>query len=232
MTRVITTFSKKGYDLYGKKWLLSFTEHWPADVKAYIYCDFDLPVIDKNIVAVDFDRRFPHHKNFIDTVKDECNQKVIKFSYKSFVMIDQLEKCSEDFLIWLDGDVETLATVNVDAITGLCKNDLMACQVEHLVKDKIHIESGFIVWNLRHHQRETFTHELKEYYYNYKLLGMKRPYDGHIIGEIIQNKNIEINDLNKGIVSSGLQDKPEDTFLHPVLKKHFIHKIHRAKYSN
>jgi hypothetical protein len=233
MTTVITTFSKEGYTVYGKKWLDSFIKFWPQNSKAIVYTDFKLTIDDSRIEIKDFDKSLPHHAVYNNTVlrsNHPNTQKAIKFSYKSYVMIDQLENCKDDYLIWADGDVETLAQIPENYATDIAKNTFIVGQLEQLKKGRVHVESGLVIFNLNHPHKRIFTEEFKDYYFNYRLLGMKKPYDGHVIGSIILDSKIDHIDLNKEYNVVGAKSTPEETFLNPILKNYFIHRIWKSKF--
>jgi hypothetical protein len=236
MTTVITTFSEQGYNVYGKRWIESVIQNWPEDIRVVVYIDFDLAEPADNFLIKQFDAEFPYHPEFkkkiyshyewkwSDTIKyPVIKEKTVKFSYKSFVIIDQLEKSTDNYLIWLDGDVETLSKIVPEDFDFLGDN-FLACQKEILNRGKCHIESGFLLFNLNHPIRKQFTEEFKKLYYDLELLNFKKPYDGFLLAHVIENLKVTIFDFNYGNIS-GLQSSKDSTFQHPFLKERFIHRI-------
>jgi hypothetical protein len=234
MTTFFTTFSKEGYDLYGKKWIETLEQHTEPCVNVIIYSDIVFE--SKRAKFIDFEKSFPQHSEFrkkiyshyegtwSDKIKyPVIKEKTVKFSYKSFVIIDQLEKSTDDYLIWLDGDVETISNIVPEDFNFLGDN-FLACQKEILNRGKSHIESGFLLFKLNHPIRKQFTEEFKKLYYNYELLNFKKPYDGFLLAHVIEKLNVPIFDFNDGKVS-GLQSTKDSTFQYSFLKERFVHRI-------
>ena len=231
--KLITTFSEAGYNQYGKRWIDSVVKFWPDTTTVIIYTDFDLKKPADNFIIKNFDLEFPNHQQFKQLIFSNFNKnekstsianKTIKFSYKGFVICKELIETTEGYLIWLDGDAETINDVTDKTITDILGNTSIACQQE---KNFQHVESGVLFFNTLN--TSDFAKEINEYYFNQKLLKLKKPYDGYIIADILKNKKYAYTDLNAGFNFQDKKSKKEDTFLHPLLKEHFVHWIGTAK---
>jgi len=236
--KVITTFSQHGYHLYGKKWIESILKYCSADIEIQIYTDFDLPLAQENFLVKDFNKEFPEHNKFILSVTDffsstEKNigigHKTVKFSYKSFVINREL-KNSNGILIWLDGDVETLSKINIQDFKTILNGKFLACQTEKQQYKYPHIESGILIFDCSHPTTKIFQKKFEEYYYSNKILSMKKPYDGYVIGRVLKENDLDFVNLNKNFEIIGKMSTADTTFQHPFLKERFIHRIGQAKH--
>jgi len=235
MTTVITTFSKQGYDVYGKRWINSVIKFWPTDTKVVIYTDFDLLAPADNFTIKQFDTEFPNHAVFKEQVTSKFSDndkavnignKTIKFSYKGFVISKELLSATSGYLVWLDGDAETINNISTSTLDSLVDNTFLACQQEKNFK---HVESGVLVFNASLKMTQEFAAEINDYYFNGKLFNLKKPYDGYVIADILKNNKYIYNNLNKEFNFQDKKSKKEDTFLHPLLKSNFVHWIGSVK---
>jgi hypothetical protein len=232
---VITTFSENGYVEYGKRWIESNLKYWPADTKFIIYTDFDLAAPTSQFKIKNFNDEFPTHSLFVSSVlnrlkntqkEKDIAQKTIKFSFKGYVITNELLNAKNGYLIWLDGDTETLSHVNESVIEQLLDCKFLACQSE---KSGKHIESGILIFDCEKTETFVFSKKLKEQYFDLGLFCLRKPYDGYIIADILNKTKLNFNDLNKEFNFDDLKSKKEDTFQHPLLKKHFCHWIGNSK---
>ena len=234
---LFTTFSETGYDVYGKRWLDSVLTNW-ANANIRIYTDFDLQVNCSNVEVINFDDIFPHHKEWQNRVLEHyyrfpqkgkvIGNKTVKFSYKGFCIYRETKMQSEGFTIWIDADTQVLKPVNID-FYKLLNNKFLACQLEKSQQRNPHIESGILFFDSSKKETQEFGNLLEEFYNTNKLYSIKKPYDGYIIGKILRNNKIDFIDLNKEFNVTNKRSNKSETFLHPILKEHFIHYIGNNK---
>lgn len=228
--KFITTFSKTGYDLYGKTWIETFTQNVKDEnITVDLYVDFAIKVTDSRINVIDYDSTISTHKQWLKDFEAKFigslyNKKMaMRFSYKSFVMQHALRINLDCYLIWLDGDCIFKMNQNFSNFEQEVLNDkFIAVQREH-VGGNDHCESGFVLFDTAHKDKDKF---LKQFVDNYKIenvIEMTSPYDGFIIYKSL--KDIEYVDLNDGYGKGGIQSDPNETFLNPILKERFLHNI-------
>jgi hypothetical protein len=147
----ITSFSKTGYELYGKNFLESFVKFWPCKVIVYYE---SLP---------DFQHEKVEYKNLFDLVdlknfltigprlvgehafKGDLeggynyNFDAWKFCRKSFVQFDAL-KNHQGKVLWLDADTVTRKKVTKGWIDGIYSDAGLVV----LDRAGFHCESGFV----------------------------------------------------------------------------------------
>lgn len=227
--KFITTFSKSGYKVYGKTWLETFRQNVKDEnISVDLYIDFNIPAQEK-INKVNYEDAIPHHKDWLKQF--ELNYKgamynkkmAMRFSYKSFVMQHALDNNSGCYLIWLDGDC--IFKPNQDFSTfakPLLDRKFIAVQREH-VGGNDHCESGFVLFDTDHPDKEKFNLQFKTNYEINSVIQMGSPYDGFIIYKSLNG--IDYVDLNNGYGKDGIQSNPSQTFLHPEINRRFLHNI-------
>lgn len=157
---VVTTFSPLGYEVYGRRMIESFAKFWPADVKLYAYYEGRKKPDDASERAIwkslsqDLDR-----KKFMTKYNDhpiDYRRKPVKFCHKVFAVTAAPR--DTDWLIWLDGDVETTAPVTHEFLCGdRGKGNMYS--TDGLLPDHViavylgrrwwqHSECGFVAYNL------------------------------------------------------------------------------------
>lgn len=228
-----TTFNKNGYDLYGKTWVDSFIKvaNYYNKFKAKIYYEGFKPKDNHPSVEwVDFKKEIPQHEHWkkeyleknkhADYVKTMC----VRFSHKAFVIQDILSKHTDDYLIWLDGDCVYQNVDFTEFPKNILENKFMACQLEH-AHDLNHVESGILIFNGKHPNTKIFNQHFKENYKVDNVIKMGEPYDGFIVSKSLITSKLDYFNLNNDYGKGGIQSDPSLTFLHPEIKKRFVHNI-------
>jgi hypothetical protein len=227
-TKFITTFSEVGYKVYGKTWIDTFIRNAGDDVCADIYVDFELTVNDPRIRIIKYNKAIAGHdrwiKEFNRSYKGAPYNKTmaIRFSYKSFVMMHAFANNKGRYVVWLDGDCVFKEDQTYTQLGYLLRDNVIAVQREHNGGDD-HCESGFVLFDPDHADAGTFIQQFTDNYVIDAVIKMVSPYDGFIIYKSLDG--IEYTDLNDGYGRHGIQSDPSCTFLHPELKKRFIHNI-------
>jgi hypothetical protein len=229
-----TTFNESGYELYGKSWIESFIQNVASsrnNIKAIIYAH-DIPNLTSNhpqVEIIDYETTFPEHKEWKEKFLTKSNHPprvkdfTIRFSHKGFVTQHVLSDLKEGYGIWADGDV-VFKQENYSTFPDLLfeNNEVLACQIE----DGAHIESGILIFNLEHSDMHKF---IKAYKDNYSLSEViskyGEPYDGFVARRALLHSEVSYVDLNKITGQRGIQSDPNETFLHPEIKKRFTHNI-------
>lgn len=117
---VVTTFSPRGYEVYGKRFIDSFLLHWPRDIRLFVFTEgAAIPVTDDRVTVLDLadDRQ---HLGFCSRWAGPAwnhpvdpNMQSVKFCHKVFAITsDKLPDTGVRF--WIDADVETKAPVTAE----------------------------------------------------------------------------------------------------------------------
>ena len=228
--KYITTFSKSGYEVYGRTWIETFLNNVKdKNVLVDIYVDFPIEIADSRINLIDYNTAIPNHQSWITLFNSnysgaDYNKKMgVRFSYKSFVMQHALDNNVGCYLIWLDGDCIFKPHQQFsDFQESLLDGKFIAVQREH-VGGNDHCESGFVLFDADHRDKQKFNSQFKNNYIIENIIQMGSPYDGFIIYKSLSG--IDYVDLNAKHGKGGIQSDPNETFLHPELKKRFLHNI-------
>lgn len=229
--KIVTTFSKNGYNVYGKTWIETFSKNVKdKNVTVDLYLDFPLAIADSRIRVVDFDSAIPEHKGWVRQFEDTYssgafyNKKMaVRFSFKSFVMQHAINNNNAGYLIWLDGDCIFKSQQNFTVFpANILSGKAVAVQREHNGGED-HCESGFVAFDLEHRDVRVFNSNFIKNYEMQNVVKMHQPYDGFIIYKSLQE--ISYSDLNEQYGQRGIQSDPGETFLHPELNARFLHNI-------
>lgn len=236
-TKVITTFGKTGYSLYGRNFIESFLTHWPENIKLTVYKeDWDEDKINPRIEYLDIDDQIPEVNGFRDHCSREISElekydrnskrinwynKAIRWSFKSLVIWKELQRKDSQYIVWLDGDVTTLQRPKEDIAELLLKGSAFASQMEH-VKGMPHCETGIAVFDCSHDQCLSIVDRLREGYIDNKVLTLEKPWDGFWFAEMVK-RGISFSDMNKDRSGSG------KTFTNRYLFKVLEHNVGNKK---
>lgn len=124
---VITTFHKKGYDVYGKNMIQSFLKNWPKEITLYVYHE-DCDVVESadNLIKKDLHSSCHDLVSFKskwknvpkangDVSADPIRSKrrdsgkgfkwdAVRFSNKVYAIYNCSKICTTDWLVWMDAD--------------------------------------------------------------------------------------------------------------------------------
>jgi hypothetical protein len=238
-----TTFNKNGYDLYGKTWVESFIQvaNYYNKFRAKIYYEGFVPKISHPSVEwIKYEETLSFHadwkKDYLNKTNhsDYVKTMTVRFSHKAFVIQHALTNNTNDYLIWLDGDCVFKNSDYTNFPKKLLGDSLLACQVEHN-HDLNHVESGILIFNGKHKDKQKFIDEFSKWYRVENILPMGQPYDGFIVFKTLLTSKLKYVDLNSKYGKGGIQSDPGMTFCHPEIKNKFIHNIGwtgKNQYSN
>jgi hypothetical protein len=233
-TTVITTFSKDGYELYGKRMVETWLEHWKKYFKLVVYVeDFELDIVAKNIEQRDIHVCCPDLLLFKEKSTQliaEANgdekiekriQKTVKWSHKVFAIDHALRNCSDEHLIYLDGDTYTINRVNGNLANILIdKDDLLAVHFERLIEGR-HYETGLIVFNCKHERLKEFLEVYKQGYTSMEIYSMDKTWDSFWLVHIVDKYEFPVKNL---------ASKTTKVFNNPAVREILRHDVGPEKY--
>ena len=176
-TTIITTFSDKNYTDYANYFMASLEKYLDKNVNVLVYTDsplFDNQENWTNVILgdecpnlVEFKNRNGHKP--VATGTKGFMFDAVRFSHKSYCIVDASRKVKSDRMIWLDADTEILAPISEAYLRSHLDNDKF---VSYLGCDDRYTETGWLSFNLSHPSSTEFFN-LWEWYYNtdeiYKL---------------------------------------------------------------
>jgi hypothetical protein len=225
MTTVITTFSKDGYDLYGRKMISTWLKYWPENYRLTVYVEnYLLDEKDDRLSSLEiYDvcqglAEFKEQSLKLDQKKSRVD-KTIKWCYKVYAIKHALS-VDDAYLIFLDGDTYTRDHIPRNLAADLVGNNLFAVHFEKL-KHGLHFETGLVVFNLRHEKKRWLQDIITAAYDDLEIYNMIKTWDGFWLAHLYQEYSLPVKNLSAGC--SGV-------FCNPLIKGKLVHDVGTKKY--
>lgn len=196
----VTSFSSKGYELYGKRFLETFVEFWPCDIVVYYE---ELPdfqhkkVIYKPLMEVfgikafltycDRDARFRGKTVF----GYNYNLDARKFCHKVFAQFDAM-KNNLGKVIWLDADMVTKKEVTKEFIESLFDSQALCI----LGREGFYLESGFVGFDVGHPDFDLLFDRYENCYRRGQIFKLDRWHDCEALEWAIAQSGIKVSNLS------------------------------------
>ncbi len=226
---VVTTFSQKGYEVYGKRMVESFEKFWPADIALYVYYEGEKPQdASPRAVWLSLDKVSDRNR-FAATHTDgdprDYRTCVVRYCHKVFAMTSAPRVTGH--LIWLDGDCESFAPATPALLQEVCAE---LGQVGSFLgrPHARHTETGF--WSVRTDNRGSqFLDELRKLYTSDEIMKLPELHDCMAFDSVrrkFERAGYRFRNICPG--ARGL-----DAFIHSPLKEFITHnKGPQAKLKN
>lgn len=198
---VLTSFSPKGYELYGKRFLESFVENWPCKVIVYHEGQPDFQhekVIYKPLDDVFGYQAFIQYCNRNPVFSGQTpmgynyNYDAAKFCKKVFAQFDAL-KNNKGKAIWLDGDTFTKEPVTEEWVNDLFDDTA----VSYLARAGFHCESGYVGFDTAHREFQEFFERYENVYRRGHIFKLKRWHDCEALDWAIAQSNVKVKNLSE-----------------------------------
>lgn len=200
--RVVTCIGPGGWELYGKKFVESFKEHWPSEIQLTVFYHdekFD-PIPAANIDYRDLlavDPEVGDFRAFCGTnprFKGEMEQgynfrlDAYKFCHKVYatthLAFDLYEAKYKGWLIWLDADTITRAKVDKAWLDTLLPPQ---ADVVHLPRIPLpYSETSFVAFNFARDQSLKLLANLRDAYVDKEVFGYAEWHDGFIFSRLLR----------------------------------------------
>lgn len=198
---VVTTMHRGGYDLYGRKMISSFLEHWPSNTTLTVYAeDFEVEESSKQLEVLDLHATCPELVSFKKATtlpwqkgltgatekarskqSDTYNYKFdgLKFSNKVFAYCKQAERSDARYMVWIDADTLTLKPVPEDFIASLGGGFL-----QYLGRRYVHSECGFMRFDLNHPNALQFFRAMQAMYESGEIYTLNEWHDSFVFDTV------------------------------------------------
>jgi hypothetical protein len=177
---IVTTFSDKGYDEYGKYFVESCKKFISKDIQIFFYIDNVHIVPDSNFVIRKLEESIPDLTIFKNRNKDKVPGKFIydavRFSHKSYCIYHASTNCDVDILIWLDSDTEIYSNIDKSYLMKFLPDGMFT---SYLGRPK-YSETGFLAFDLRNPYSKEFFELYKWYYDSNEIYKLKGQLDCHV----------------------------------------------------
>lgn len=181
----VTGFSLKYYNYVGKISLPTW-KHLNED-KVFL-CEMNPDEVSNIATKIDIRNDLKNFRPELQLSIDKKAKKAYKFFKKAFCIWYALTHFSKDYdyIIWLDTDAIIQKTID---LTQLLPND---DELFSTIIRGIHgCDSGFIAFNTRHKNFETFPSEYIGYYTEGKIWDMHNPWDAYILEDFSKKEKIK-----------------------------------------
>jgi len=233
VTQVITTFSRDGFDLYGRRMVNSWLQYWPANYGLTVYTEgFSLPD-NARIQQIELTGAAPGLTEFksrsqelIQAQPDNKKyhrrvQKTVKWCHKVYAMSHALHNATTGHVIFLDGDTYSKAAVPESLARDLVGTHLFAVHFEKL-KHGLHFETGLVVFNTRHQQMPAFVNEITRDYDNLNIYNHNKTWDSYWFAHLYHTMNLDVRDLT---------ERGQGVFGNRLVKNCLAHEVGTEKYA-
>lgn len=204
--KVITTLHEDGYNLYGKEYLLTWLKHFPKDWSIDYYAEDHTPNFESKINVLNFKNECNNWNDYYIAIKKEVElldssvdkksinrlKKALRWSFKMFTLLHALKTSSSRYLIWLDSDVYATEPPKKDWIETCLNGKCIAGQHE-FIKGALHIESGILIIDLHHKDKNKIIEWIEDGYVKRKILLESKPWDGFWLAKMFSSKTVECN---------------------------------------
>lgn len=233
-----TTFHKKGWELYGRKMAKSFDEHWPKEIKLYLYCEdlasFHASILKEKlsdrVIIKDLFAECPQIKPFLKEYDNEKNRGVrgdnwdyrydaIKFSYKVFAQCHMIRNSQGKKIIYLDGDTLTFTEPPMNEVEKLLPNDCMCTYLgrDETSKKTPFTETGYHMYNLGHPNIQEFADVFENIYTSGKVIDLRFQVDCYTFDVARRTIEGKYNIKNYNISPMGEKLGKKHPFVNSVL---------------
>jgi hypothetical protein len=177
----VTSFSPKGYEQYGRRFIETYKEFWPSDIELFVYWEGERPdgvrsghnLLDLED-AVAFIARHDNpimrgekpHPNKIWGRKAKIGgynfrYDAFKFSRKVFAVAHAACQLQTGKLFWIDADVYTHRKMDKAFLKKILPEN---AALAYMARPNYHSELGFVGYNLNHPDAPPFIAEYVRQY--------------------------------------------------------------------
>ena len=187
---VVTSMSQSYYDKIGSVMLESFIDKWPGHINLRIYTEDNLKLPEHPRYKIyDLYKEEPELRKFVNRHKDRPDQQnslelhlgAVRFSYKTFSVINACLSKAADHIIWLDADTLTHADVTMDFLESLVDKDKY---LTYLGRENNYSECGFVIYNTNHSVNDAFMGRWKMEYTHDGVFKYAQWHDSFVFDEI------------------------------------------------
>ena len=208
-TTIVTTFGDQHYEMYAKYFMNSLEKYLDKNVNVLVYTDtplFEDTETWKNYILLDQSKGLKRFKKRnssrpVSTGTKGFYTDAIRFSYKSYCIIDASRKVKSDRLIWLDADTEVIAPISEEYLRSHLDDDKF---VSYLGRKEKYTETGWLSFNLDSPNSTEFF-DLWEWYYNTdEIYNLPAQLDCHVFDACLEKLENENKIVGQSISPKGV----------------------------
>ena len=224
---VVSTFHKPVLDLYGQRFVDSFSKNIDTAIDLYLYAEDCVPVTDDSRIhildqkaelpkLVAFKERWKNDPRANGIPPDEIKRRrkdhhkafkwdAIRFANKVYAVFDAAKRCDSDWIVWMDADTYVHSPMSKQAFDRVLPNKSW---VSYLARGKKWPECGFYGINLRTDAGQEFLKEFEHVYEHaeYGIFRMEEWHDSYVFEEVrkkiaLKYPNVPIYNISGNLVN-------------------------------
>jgi hypothetical protein len=177
---IVTTFSDKGYEEYGRHFVESCKKFLSSSITVYFYVDNVEIEPRSNFVIRKLEPSIPDLSKFKERNKHKIPGKflydAVRFSHKSYCIYHAANNSDVDILYWIDSDTEIYDTISEDYLRKFLPK---GCFSSYLGRPD-YSETGFLSFDLKHPSSKEYFDLFKWYYDSDEIYKLKGQLDCHV----------------------------------------------------
>lgn len=212
MITIITTFANRHYEEHAKYFLDGLKKYLDDDINVIIYTDtpysFDSwqnYILEDECPDLTQFKNRNGHRPIVEGKKGFIRD-AVRFSHKSYCIVDAARKIKQGRMVWLDADSEIISPLTSEYLTEKQDNDAF---VSYLGRPNRYSETGFLSFNLDHKHSQAYFDRWQAYYDTDLIYHLGGQLDCHVFDAV----TTEFVNSNK---IKGQSISPKD-----ALKSHF-----------
>ena len=223
----VTSMNNKYYNQIGYKMLSSWLDKWPADINLRVYHeDSIINGTASNLSYYDLFKEESACKEFVERHKNRPDQQndlelykgAVRFSYKTFSIINAATTSNADYLIWIDADTFTHTNVTHNFLSSLVEKEKY---LTYLGRGNNYSECGFVIYNLNHPGNIPFMNVWRHLYEDDEVFKLEQWHDSFVWDQI--RKTYEKDNIIENIDLSPWGKDYEHVFINSVLGEYMDH---------
>lgn len=189
---VVTTCSKKGWEIYGRNFYWTFKEYWSSDINLLFYSEDELSIDTLAFPQWFVDWKEKHKDNRDAHGRDrkrnrrgveyDFRRDAVRFGHKVAAITDAAFRVKSGLLIWIDADVVTHAPVNEEWLKRLLPD---ASLLSWLERTGTYPECGFLVFDVGSKAFTPFMDLLRNTYQRDVVFKLKETHDSYVIQYLV-----------------------------------------------
>ena len=242
---IVSTFHAPVLELYGQRFVDSFSKNVDPKVKLFLYAEDCKPVVnDDRIIVLDQKQELPKLVAFKQRWKDdpkangippaeikakrpkdwhkEFKWHAIRFANKVYAVFDAAQRCNTDWIVWLDADSYVHSPINKKQLLSFCPEHTW---MSYLGREKKWPECGFYGINLRSNEGKEFLKRFEQVYEDAEngIFKMEEWHDSYVFEEVRKEFAVKYPSSVIHNISAGLIKGEGHPFINSDLGKYFDH---------
>lgn len=199
----ITSFSPKGYEIYGKNFLEGAVECWPGEIVAYVdetpdfrHDKISYKLLSENANLKAFLAYCERNPVFCGHISGHYNYNydARRFSFKAFSQFDALTY-RKGKIFWLDGDIKFKKPLEADFLDDLFDGKTI-CMMQ---RKNIYTESGFVGFDTKGVAFDHFLETYIDVYRKGRLFNLPGWHDCYALDHAVAESLVPIKNLSEAL---------------------------------